>query len=260
MNIAKTRRAPAREARAPRGPRLPSHAIEPHSEGTSSLASRLTASSSDVASTLLWCREVNERCMEMLVTAARCERGIPFPLVAELRGLLKSADPSMRQRAARRAFLLVDMQFHDRDWWHSARAHPGKPMRTPPWRGAFPRQTAILLARATLILAWNANRADPATAGILLGMTQPVAEVIATLKLDEIDRIAQTRFRYVRPRWDDRPAVWRKLLLAAREDDAKLMREFNLHALQLLAGDLLVPAPRALRTDTHAGQACAPTG
>ena len=57
--------------------------------------------------------------------------------------------------------------------------------------------------------------------------------------LDEIDRIAQKRFRHVRPRWDDRPAVWRRLLLAAETDDEKLMHEVNLHGLQLLAGELL---------------------
>lgn len=44
--------------------------------------------------------------------------------------------------------------------------------------------------------------------------------------------------------WDDRPAVWRRLLPAAQSDDAKLLGAVNLHALQLLTGELLADAER----------------
>jgi hypothetical protein len=131
------------------------------------------------------------------------------------------------------------MEFANLDWWHAVRNHPSQQIRTPLWRGSFPRPSAIQLARATLLLAWNSLRADPVTARILLGMAPGVSELIAGLRFDEIDRIAQKRFRHVRPRWDDRPAVWRRLLLAAQAEDENLMGEFNLHGLQLLAGELL---------------------
>ena len=183
--------------------------------------------------------DVNERCIEMLVNAAREERAGSFALVADLRELLKSLDPAMRQRAARCAFLLADMELGNGDWWHVAHTHPTQPIRTPPWRGSFPRPSAIQLARATLLLAWNSLRVDPATTQILLGLTTPVAEVIVALRLDEIDRIARTRFRHIRPRWDDRPAVWQRLLIAAQKGDEELLTEFNLHALQLLIGELI---------------------
>jgi hypothetical protein len=183
--------------------------------------------------------EVNERCIEMLVNAARHEQGKSFALVSELRELLKSADPSIRQRAARRAFLLVDMEFGNADFWHVACSHPAQQLKTPLWRGSFPRGSAIRLAHATLMLAWNSLRTDPATARVLFGMAQSVSQLIAGLKFDEIDRIAHKRFRHVRPRWEDRPAVWRRLLLAAQSDDEKLMGAVNLHALQLLTGELL---------------------
>jgi hypothetical protein len=183
--------------------------------------------------------EVNERCIELLVNAARHEQPRPFPLVSELRELLKAADPAVRRRAARRSFLLVDLEFGNPDWWHTARNHPSQQMRTPLWWGCFPRAAAIQLARATLMLAWNNLRADPAAAPVLLGMAAPVSEMIASLRFDEVDRIAHKRFRNVRPRWDDRPAVWRRLLLAAQTEDERLMTAFNVHALQLLAGGLL---------------------
>lgn len=187
--------------------------------------------------------EVNERCLEMLVNAARQEPTGSFVLVRELHELFRTADPPVRRRAACRSFLLVDMEFGDADWWRGAGSHLSEPARLPYWRRSFPRTSGTQLARATLFLAWNSLRSgrDPATVRLLLGMTPEVGELIATLRFDQIDRIAQKRFRFVRPRWDDRPAVWRRLLLAARRDDSRLMGEFNLHGLQLLAGELMEP-------------------
>jgi hypothetical protein len=185
--------------------------------------------------------EVNERCLEMLVNAARHEVKASFGLVGELRELLKATDPPVRQRAAARTFLLVDMEFGNADWWRGAGSQLSQQVRLPGWRGSFPRASATQLARSTLLLAWNSLRAarDPQSARLLLGMSAEVSDLIASLRLDQIDRIAQKRFRFVRPRWEDRPAVWRRLLLAAQTQDSKLMGEFNLHALRLLAGELM---------------------
>jgi hypothetical protein len=67
-----------------------------------------------------------------------------------------------------------------------------------------------------------------------------VARIIASFSLTELDRVVDRRFRYVRPRWEDRPAAWRALLLSAQSDDARRTREVNLRMIQLMAGDLLV--------------------
>ena len=188
--------------------------------------------------------EVNERCIELLVSTARREETQSFALISELRDLFKSADRSMRERAARVNFLLVDLEFGNPDFWHVACSHPGQQLKTPQWRVSFPRRSAVPLAHATLMLAWNSLRTDSPTARVLLGMAQSVSHRIAGLRFDEIERIAHKRYRHVRPRWDDRPAVWRRLLLAAQSDDAKLMGAVSLHALQLLTGELLVDGER----------------
>jgi hypothetical protein len=183
--------------------------------------------------------EVNERCIELLVSAARHEETQSFAVVSELRELLRGADRLMRERAARVSFLLVDLEFANPNFWHVACSHPGQQLKTPSWRGSFPRVSAVQLAHATLMLAWNSLRTDPATARILLGMPQSVSHLIVGLRFEGIARIARKRFRHVRPRWDDRPAVWRRLLLAAQSDDASDLRAVHLHALQLLTGELL---------------------
>jgi hypothetical protein len=184
--------------------------------------------------------EVNERCIEMLVQGARVDRPGTLSLISHLRDLLRGMTPEMRARAACRAVLLIDMQFANLEWWRAATDHPTRPAPLPSWRGAFPRPAGVQLARATLMLAWHSVRSDP-DAVCLLGMVPAVAEVIASLSLTEIDRVVERRFRHVRPRWEDRPAVWRGLLLSAQKEDVRRTRDFNLYSLQLLTGELLSP-------------------
>ena len=59
------------------------------------------------------------------------------------------------------------------------------------------------------------------------------------MQLTELDAIADRHFHRLVPRWTDRPTIWRKLLLAAASDKASVAREFDLHALQLLLGDVM---------------------
>jgi hypothetical protein len=88
------------------------------------------------------------------------------------------------------------------------------------------------------MLAWHSVRAD-VNASCLLGISSAVAATLASFSLTELDRIAARRFRHVRPRWEDRPIVWRQLLLSASTGDARQTRDAHLRALQLLTGELL---------------------
>jgi len=187
--------------------------------------------------------EVNERCIELLVNAARSEERPPFALVAPLRELLVPMGPPQRRCAAEIGLLLADMEFHDPHWWSAICRHPERQWRTGKWRGQFPRRSAIPLARDTLMLAWHSVQADPDTACALLGLARPVSTLISNLKLSDINRIAVRRARHIYPRWYDQPLVWRTLLLAAAAGPKSIaMRNFQLHGLQLMGGTLLSPA------------------
>lgn len=186
--------------------------------------------------------EINERCINLLVEAARDDRHPAPGLVVALRIPLLQLTPEMRTRVTRRALLLVDMGFRDVDWWKDAQRDPQRPSRTPIALDAFPARAAMTLARSTLILAWHSIRADRTAAGLMLGISRPVADVILSLSLTDLDRIAEKRFRRLRPRWEDRPALWRQLLLSVDAADFRKEREFNLRALQLVAGQLAVTA------------------
>lgn len=183
--------------------------------------------------------EVNERCIELLVNAARSESTSAFPLVRQLRDILRTSDPEIRRRAASRSILLVDIAFHDGDWWRGVSLEPTRRRRPLLAYTGFPRRTAVPLARATLMLAWHAIQEDLDTATVLLGMHRDVAKVIASLHLSEIDSIAERRFRQVLPRWHDQPDYWAELFEAARSGTPAALRRCDVRGLQMIVGEQL---------------------
>jgi len=187
--------------------------------------------------------EINERCINLLVEAVRNENHPAPGLVVALKAELLGMTPEMRTKAAERALLLVDMGFRDAGWWKDALRAPQRASRTPIAQDAFPARAAMHLARSTLILGWHSIRADRTAGGLMLGISHPVADVIASLTLTDLDRIAEKRFRRLRPRWEERPTLWRELLLSVNSTDFRRSREFNLRALQLAAGELSVAPP-----------------
>jgi hypothetical protein len=185
-------------------------------------------------------QRVNQRCIEGLTQAARVARAEMSPLVTELREVLLQMTPETRARAARRTFLLVDMELGNTDLWRRFKGHRAR-VEFARARGTFPRAAAIQLARAILILAWYGIRTDRYGATLLLGMSAAVSDIITGLSLADIDRIAEGQFCYVRPRWEDRPDLWLKLLSASRTPDIRRAREINLRGLQLIVGAVVIP-------------------
>ncbi len=184
--------------------------------------------------------EVNRCFIELLQHSARTDRPAVHPLVAELREILLRMTPESRARAARRPFLLVDMEFDNGTYWRQVQ-NPTRSESSPERRGMFPRAGAVHLARVALTLAWHSVRADPHAARVCLGMRAPVSDIMGRLSLTDIARIAERRFHDVRPRWEDRPDLWRKLLLAARSSDFRRTLYVNLRGLQLVGGPVVKP-------------------
>jgi hypothetical protein len=192
-----------------------------------------------VLETLAPVHDVNERCIEMLAQIARGDRPDSLALVLQLKDLLTPLTPDSRARAARRPLLLTDLQFSNVPWWRRARDHPARPVPPPIGCGDFAKPAALQLARATVLVAWHSLRSS-AQSAVLLGVEPEVAEVIAGLSLSDIEILVGRRFRHVRPRWEDRPAIWRVLLSAAASTDFRKMRDFNLYSLQLATGEAWV--------------------
>jgi len=207
-------------------------------EGAASIPSagvRQLVPSKDIAAI----RELNEQCMELLSQALRTKPSPALEWLLPLKALLTSGRMDARHRVAQRSFLLVDFEFCDSSWWETIKSDPERISRRRVADEAFPKKQAIALARAVLMLAWHTARADFVGARILMGMTTPVANIVGTLRLSEIERIAEHQFRRLRLRWDDRPSVWRALLMAAHTGDAQALDALDVHALQLLLSEMV---------------------
>ena len=81
--------------------------------------------------------EVNQHCIELLVSAAWSDRPT-LPLVRQFQGSLRNLSAQARVRAAHKAFLLVDMEFMNGGWWELAKKQSSRitsPSRAPYFPG-----------------------------------------------------------------------------------------------------------------------------
>jgi hypothetical protein len=183
---------------------------------------------------------LNERCLEVMVQLARADRERPaIDVVNRFRSLWCSLDVPARQRAARCPVLLIDVHFQSWDWWRWANDPRSGNRRAVLPQPYFPARAAGELMRETLMLAWSTAGADQSTASVLLGMTPAVSKIIAELEPQDVERIAARYSRHLRPRWEDLPQFWRRLLSAARAGDEDLLHDAHLHSIQLLGGELI---------------------
>lgn len=89
------------------------------------------------------------------------------------------------------------------------------------------------------MLAWSTVALDRGAASVLLGVAPAVSNIIAELSPQDVERIGGRYSQHLRPRWEDLPAFWRKLLTAARDNDKEALRESHIHGVQLIGGELL---------------------
>jgi len=184
--------------------------------------------------------KLNECGIDTLQRLARTGRPEHVPdLVASLRSLWRNLDVTDRQRAATCPFLLLDVHFQNETWWRLCRqSRLPRRQDVARFRG-LPAKPGATLMRESLVLAWHTARLNPRASCLLLGISPAVADLIAAMGLQDIERLAESQHSHLRPRWEDRPYFWRQLLVAARNRDDDTLRELHVHGLQLAGGELI---------------------
>lgn len=186
--------------------------------------------------------DINEQCLQMLVEAAHVPPTASEPFILQLLALIATLDAATLSTAARFPFLLVDFGFRDPEWWSEITAAHEQNAGQQTWDSTFPRAATIALTRATLMLAWHTVRTDTEASVVLLGIAPTVARLLRSQRLQDIDRIAEQHHRRIRPRWEDRPGLWRQLMFCAKSTEVDAAHDFVLHALQLTASGALPKA------------------
>ena len=179
--------------------------------------------------------DLNRRVLALL--AEHIDAGTQSDLLGTSIGYaLRHIDPSIRDQIALCPFLLVDASFGDGSKWKTLEVVPeyaeAASLETDPVRRVLP------LARATCGLSWCLVRTDPVAARLVLGVSIECAGVIARCGLTELHEVAArlVQFGGFKPRWHDRPEVWKRLIHLAQ---TKSRCPVAVHGLQLFLGDLL---------------------
>jgi hypothetical protein len=185
-------------------------------------------------------REINARLLELLALASHNPGADSRSASGELHEILQHMDPAARERAAACPYLLVDVGFQDGARWANAAIDLEPPVGTPAF---FPQAQGIELTHMTLTFAWSLVRSHRDAASLLLGIPTAIAVIIAELSLQELQHIATGHYDWIRPRWEHRPEVWRRLLATANSVKASSLVHLGLHGLHLFFGDLLFDDP-----------------
>jgi hypothetical protein len=182
-------------------------------------------------------QEVNARLLDLLAFESQPTNAPRLPLAIELGEILRQMGSDARARTAACQFLLVDAGFQDLQRWSRAGCETElADDRT----GCFLRPQAIELAHMTLVLAWSLARSNREAACVMLGLSPGCAEIVANLRLQDLQRISILRNAWIRPRWEARPDIWRHFLKTANAPKSSIVAAASLHGLQLFFGDVLV--------------------
>jgi hypothetical protein len=181
-------------------------------------------------------RRLNQRCFELLATLALRQPDARSPVFARA-DLWARIDARSIERAGRCPVLLLNLHFHELEWWLRVAQGGEGPVLMNARPPLFDADEVAPLLRALLAEAWSAARVNVFAASLLFGMAPAVAKSLGSLTADAIDQIATLHATAVRPRWEESRTFWSCLLEAAVGEDNEALTRVQLHALHLLGSE-----------------------
>ena len=189
--------------------------------------------------------EINAQCIELLCAMALQPAAQLPPLLARQPEAWRGLSAGARGQLAAVPWLLADAGFSDEARWQLFEQCATRTLPDALLEPAFRGEGARDFIRRVLMFSWHLARAQPQLARLSFGMSPACAARFATLRLVDLDRIADQLPGWVRPRWEQTPSIWRHLLRAAIEEDDRLIFRASLQGIQLLAAGCLPPAVAA---------------
>jgi hypothetical protein len=185
-------------------------------------------------------RRLNVRCLELLARLAKAGHD-GFEVARHHRDLWMQFDTRASERAARIPVVLLDCHFRRVDWWDRVIRQSGPQARNSDIPPCIPAADAAPVLREILVEGRTIAISEHRAASLILGASPGTVKLIADLTSGDIDRISIECASELRPRWDDKVAFWRNLLVAALGEADDALSEVSFHSLQLLGGELMGP-------------------
>ena len=184
--------------------------------------------------TLASLRELNEECLELCAAQARAQPG--NATLTEIARQWSSLELAARARAGGCLYLLVDAGFAEPERWRRC-ALPQVGDAGQGYAPFFTIAASAAVAQAVLTFAWHLTRCQGAAARLLLAMPAGCVAALASHTLGEVRRLALRNPHWLKPRWAQRPAMWREFLSAAASGDAARLERARLRGQRLLAAE-----------------------
>jgi len=194
------------------------------------------------AATLESMQELNVEVLALL--KAQCQAGgVQLPLIPDVSDLLLNLDAASMRRAAGSAVLLVDAGFAGGSQWSDAIVGGVNDRHCATPEPFFTVDAVVAVMRLVMTQAWHLARSEPTAARLLLGLSVTNVAVIGGCTLNRLIVLAESRAQWLRPRWENRPRIWRDLLRAAAEGDTGALERLRVRGLHLLAADARASGP-----------------
>jgi hypothetical protein len=187
--------------------------------------------------------EMNAEVLALLRAQCSASGAPRAPLIQDVSDLLLNLDAASMRRAAGSAVLLVDAGFADGSRWSDAIVGAVNDRGSTPPEPFFTVDAAVSVLRLVMVHAWHLARSEPTAARLLLGLSAANVAVIGGCTLHRLMLLAEARAQWLRPRWENRPRIWRDLLRTAAEGDDAALERLRVRGLQLLAADARASGP-----------------
>jgi hypothetical protein len=183
--------------------------------------------------------DLNEVVLTGLVEAAkRPAHEMRVELAIELSDVLLSLDAETIKRMAQCPVCFLDAGFRDDARWLAVAAGADAAAAASECEPAFPRLQAMQWAQTTFTLAWTVARSSPQSAAVIFGMTPQCARIVAGLVVQTVERLAERRSAWIRPRWERQAGVWRGLWRTAEQSIVARIPPVGVRAMLQMLADL----------------------
>jgi hypothetical protein len=182
-------------------------------------------------------RRFNERCIDLLSDVAGND-AVELRMLKEHTALWVALDRAARERLARTAIVLVDVQFSRDDWWREVVKSAEAQTQSGVPSNGLPIAVSEELMYETLMFCWQMAGANRAVALTSFAMSPAVADTIAALTPREVRHIAARHHASIQIRWANDVWLWQELLQAALRADDEELAVLHLHGKLILFGAL----------------------
>ncbi|HEY1889850.1 MAG TPA: hypothetical protein VGG63_05555 [Steroidobacteraceae bacterium] len=181
--------------------------------------------------------EVNHTCLGLLAEQALALGSQAQLALRQVGELWRALDERSRWQAAACPYLLVDACFGEPQRWQWLSGPRVNDMPRTPYASFFTVPQTAAVARTVFVYAWSmvVNHWEGAPA--ILGIHPQCASLLGACSVTQVHELAERGCGWLRPRWHKQVPLWRRMLLAAAEDDAGTLQRARMHGMQMLAAE-----------------------